>query len=216
MSPFPQKSALPVSAGSRSRAGAGQRWRCGRWTRTLWLSHLSPHCTPSIPISRNWTVFWALSSKAGCWSEDLDFLCQYFLEGEVFVECIWWQLVLHCSHLYFVFCCVLSFLKFSFLFYFYLAGCSQPQLGSSVHCLLTVYLTHSNGNTHLFWSWANSQGRRPQPRELLGNEKLISGLSDLLLFWPPGLLDFLLREFSLPPPCITVVRYHSSSSVIDS
>lgn len=133
MSPFPQKSALPVSAGSRSRAGAGQRWRCGRWTRTLWLSHLSPHCTPSIPISRNWTVFWALSSKAGCWSEDLDFLCQYFLEGEVFVECIWWQLVLHCSHLYFVFCCVLSFLKFSFLFYFYLAGCSQPQLGSSVH-----------------------------------------------------------------------------------
>lgn len=52
--------------------------------------------------------------------------------------------------------------------------------------------------------------------ELLWNEKLISGLSDPLLFWPPGLLDFLLREFSLPPPCVTVVHYPSRSSVINS
>lgn len=75
MSPFPQTSAPPVSTRNKSRAGAGQRCRYGRWTRALWLSHPSHPHTSSIAISGNWAEFWASTSKAGCSTEDLDFWC---------------------------------------------------------------------------------------------------------------------------------------------
>lgn len=62
-----------------------------------------------------------------------------------------------------------------FSFFFFFDGLQQPQLGSSVYCLFTVYLTSpSKENTHVFWSWVNPQRRRPQPRELLCKEKLVT------------------------------------------
>ncbi|XP_074973398.1 uncharacterized protein LOC142068038 isoform X8 [Phalacrocorax aristotelis] len=71
-----------------------------------------------------------------------------------------------------------------FFFFFFSGGLQQPQLDSSVCCLLRVYLTFpSKGNTHLFWSCVNPQRRKQQPRDLLlCKEYLVSGLSGLQSF----------------------------------